>query len=1190
MSPPSSPDSSSPAAAEHFQLSQAALVGPPSPRTLRVQGRVGELEVTVLIDSGSSHNIMQPRVAEFLGLPMVAIKPFSVVVGNGDSITCSGFCADVPVNLAKQMFHIPFFIIPIHGADLVLGVQWLQTLGSFLSDYTIPSIQFTYNNTPITLTGNTSTQPSLATFSQYCRFVFTDAISSAHTISFSQIDSPPIKIPPHPEIAPILTKFASVFSSPQGLPPNRPLNHHIHLLPQAKPVNVRPYRYPQFQKEIMTSMIRDMLAEGVIRPSTSPFSSPVLLVRKKDGTWRFCVDYRALNNITVKDRFPIPTIDELLDELYGAKIFSKLDLRSGYHQIRVAPEDCFKTAFRTVDGHFEFLVMPFGLSNAPSTFQATMNEVFRAFLRKFVLVFFDDILIYSPSWDTHIQHLQQVLELLDQHQLFAKLSKCEFAVPTVAYLGHIISQEGVAADPEKLKVVQSWPPPHNLTALRGFLGLTGFYRRFVRHYASIAEPLTSLLKTNAFCWNERALEAFQALKMAMTTLPVLGIPNFDQTFEVTTDASNSAVGAVLSQQSHPIAFFSRKLCPKMRAASAYEREMFAVTAAVKKWRHYLLGRHFFIYTDHRSLKELITQTIQTPAQHRWLTKLLGFDYEIVYTPGKTNLVADALSRVDVPSLTYIQVVSEAQPLMLEQLRIFYASDPVGQQLTRKFTSLKPDSPFKLHQGLWFYKGRLFIPSETQFRTQLLQEFHTSPVGGHSGVKGTLARLTAAFSWPNMAKDVKRWVQECSICQQQKYSTHRPYGLLNPLPIPSQVWEDIAMDFITKLPPSHGKSTIWVVIDRLTKYAHFIALPAHYSAVSLAPVFMSEIYRLHGMPKTIVSDRDRVFVSRFWQELFKLNGTTLCFSSAYHPQSDGQTEVTNRILQTFLRYFVSDTPKLWVSMLPLAEHWYNSSYQSAIKMTPFEALYGRPPPNMCSYVSGSTVVATLDETLAQRHQMLAVIKLNLQKAQSRMRSHANNGRMDKEFEVGTWVWLRLQPYRQNSVRGARYSKFTKRFFGPYQIVKRIGTVAYELLLPPEARIHPVFHVSKLKQFFGQPPSQVPLLDEAVTGTLVPLQPTQILDTRKLQTVKGTIRQVLVRWEGLSPAEDTWENWKELLKSYPHCNLEDKVEFDGEGSDTEVLIETNVGPDQVTRSKSPRPQRKRKAPSWARDYVGITTTLE
>jgi transposase InsO family protein len=253
----------------------------------------------------------------------------------------------------------------------------------------------------------------------------------------------------------------------------------------------------------------------------------------------------------------------------------------------------------------------------------------------------------------------------------------------------------------------------------------------------------------------------------------------------------------------------------------------------------------------------------------------------------------------------------------------------------KFESPQPDSPFIFNHGVLLYKGRLFIPSEMALRPQLLQEFHTSPIGGHSGTKATLARLSTAFSWPHMAREVKTWVQECSVCQQHKYSTQRPYGLLQPLPIPSQVWEDIAMDFITKLPLSHGKSTIWVVIDRLTKYAHFVALPAQFSAVTLAPVFMSEIYRLHGMPKTIVSDRDRIFVSRFWQELFKLNGTTLCFSSAHHPQSDGQTEVTNRILQTFLRCFVSDTPKLWVAMLPLAELWYNSSYQSTIKMTPLK---------------------------------------------------------------------------------------------------------------------------------------------------------------------------------------------------------------------------------------------------------------
>jgi hypothetical protein len=704
----------------------------------------------------------------------------------------------------------------------------------------------------------------------------------------------------------------------------------------------------------------------------------------------------------------------------------------------------------------------------------------------------------------------------------------------------------------------------------------------VRNYATIAGPLTDLLKRHNFHWTDGAQAAFQALKAAMISLPVLGVPDFSTPFDVTTDASGIAIGAVLSQHTHPIAFFSQKLCQRMSLASAYEREMYAITSAVKKWRHYLLGRRFRIYTDQKSLRGLLSQTIQTPAQHKWLTKLLGFDYEIFYTPGRENVVADALSRMDTASELLFSAISVCEPEFLEQLRKFYLTDPIGQALITKFQGqTNMQSPFAVHQGLLYYHTRLFIPLETTLREQLLTEFHSTPLGGHSGVRGTIARLAASFAWPHMAKDVQQFVQQCSVCQQHKYPTHKPYGLLQPLPIPQQVWEDISMDFITHLPSSHGKSTIWVVVDRLSKYAHFIPLPPHYTAVSLASLFISEIYRLHGMPKTIVSDRDRIFISRFWKELFKLNGTTLCFSSAYHPQTDGQTEVTNRILETFLRCFVCDSPKAWVTFLPLAEYWYNSSYQSAIKMTPFEALYGRSPPQLRSYCPGTTAVAALDDTLTQHHQILKVVKDNLQRAQMRMRSQANSHRQEREFAEGSWVWLRLQPYRQSTIRNQPYSKFTKRYFGPYQILRRIGKVAYELQLPPDGRIHPVFHISKLKAFYGTPPTQIPLLDPSVTGTLVPLIPAKVLGSRSLLRAQQSVDQVLIQWQGLSELEATWEDVSIMQTKYPDFNLEDKVTLDGVSNDTGV--QDTIGPRAEVDNLRPKSTRARREPAWKKDFV-------
>ncbi|MCH79303.1 transposon Tf2-1 polyprotein [Trifolium medium] len=1103
------------------------------------------------------------------------------MVGNGEFLRCTGLCNEIPITVNKHTFSLSFYVLPIQGADVVLGVQWLQTLGPFVSDFTIPSMQFYHHNSLLTITGSKTSSVTPASYNQINRMIHTDSIATFHSITIiPSPDNPNHPSNPdtqtiqslHPDLQAVLHPYTHIFNPPQGLPPTRPHDHHIHLNPTASPVNIKPYRYPHYQKEAMTTIILDMLKEGLIQPSNSPYSSPVLLVKKKDGSWRFCVDYRALNAITIKDRFPIPTIDELIDELHGSAIFTKIDLRSGYHQIRLAPEDTPKTGFRTMDGHYEFLVMPFGLTNAPSTFQAAMNDLLRPFLRKFALVFFDDILIYSPDWQTHLVHLQQVLQSLAHNQFYAKLSKCQFGVSSVEYLGHIISIEGVRADPSKIQTMVDWPTPKNITALRAFLGLTGFYRRFVLNYATIASPLTALLKTNAFIWSEVADSAFLALKSAMTNLPLLTLPDFSLPFEVTTDASLHTVGAVLSQKSKPLAFFSKKLSPRLSASSTYIRELYALTEAIKKWRQYLLGSTFKIFTDHKSLKSLMTQTIQTPEQQKWLTKLLGYTYEIHYKPGKENVVADALSRIEEsPIEGECVLLTFPTSSFINQLQLFFATNTAGIQLMQKaLNDPKMQQKFQIKGGLLYFKNRLFIPMEAELTKSLLQEFHSSPAGGHSGIQATLARLSTNFYWPGMHKDVKDFVNACSICQHNKYSTQPPYGLLQPLPLPQQVWEDISMDFITHLPLTHNRSCIWVIVDRLTKFAHFIALPTSFTAASLAPIFITEIYRLHGAPKTIVSDRDRVFVSQFWRALFHHLGTSLAFSSSYHPQSDGQTEVLNRCLETYLRCFVSDEPQLWLRFLALAEFWYNTSFHSAIGMSPFEALYGRKPPNLVHYTPGTSKINNLDDLLTQKTHILKVLKENLTKAQNRMVTQANRHRQDHNFEVGQWVYLKLQPYRQHSVHQRHSHKLAKRFYGPFRILKKIGKVAYELELPAASRVHPVFHVSLLKLCIGEPTTQItPLEDPTNYPPIVPI-PVAIINRR---IAADGNEEFLIEWKDLPSSEATWMDKKAFLEQFPSINLEDKILFDGVGNDTQQNggLNSNAG---IGRNKPKRNIRKPK----------------
>jgi len=632
--------------------------------------------------------------------------------------------------------------------------------------------------------------------------------------------------------------------------------------------------------------------------------------------------------LSLLNRFPLPIVKEILDELVGTRYFTKLDMTTGYHQIRMCAVDEYKTAFKTHHGHYHFKVMPFGLTNAPATFQCVMNEVLQPFLRKFVLVFLDDILIYSKTLDDHVTHLRAVLEKLQTHQFYLKRSKCSFAQSQIDYLGHIISKHGVATDPSETQAMQDWPIPTTVTELRGFLGLTGYYRRFVKNYGIIAKPLTQLLRKKQFIWTTEATSAFNALKQVMAQTPVLQLPDFNQPFVVETDACSTGIGAVLMQGGRPIAYLSKALGPTHQHLSIYEKEFLALIMAVEKWRSYLQRQEFVIQSDHKSLSYLAEQNLQSELQRKAMTRLMGLQFKIVYKKGKENVDADALSRVG--HLMAIQAVSEVKPLWLQEVLNSYVTDPTAHTLLAQLALASPDSQgYSLVDGVIRHQGHIWIGDNSAIRTKVISALHASPIGGHSGIQATYYRVKQLFQWRGMKQDVEQFVKQCTICQQAKHEHTNPAGLLQPLPIPQGAWLDISMDFIEGLPLSGGANVILVVVDRFTKYAHFIALKHPFTAAQVAKCLLDSVVKLHGVPRTIVSDRDRIFLSSVWRELFTLLDTKLFYSTAYHPQTDGQTERVNQCLEMYLRCAVHHTPHKWKSWLSLAELWYNTSWHSSL---------------------------------------------------------------------------------------------------------------------------------------------------------------------------------------------------------------------------------------------------------------------
>ncbi|KAI3814357.1 hypothetical protein L1987_19110 [Smallanthus sonchifolius] len=718
---------------------------------------------------------------------------------------------------------------------------------------------------------------------------------------------------------PIIRDFPEVFPEDlSGLPPVRQVEFRIDLVPGANPVARAPYRLAPSEMQELASQLQELSDKGFIRPIHSPWGAPVLFVKKKDGSFRMCIDYRELNKLTIKNCYPFPRIDVLFDQIQCSTCFSKIDLRSGYHQLRVQEGDISKTAFRTRYGHYEFMVMPFGLTNAPAVFKDLMNRMCKPYLDKFVIVFIDDILIYSKTKADHEQHLRLVLDLLRKEQLYAKFSKYEFWLKEVQFIGHIVNDKGIHVDPAKIEAVKNWNAPKTPTEVRSFLGLAGYYRRFISNFSKIAVPLTALThKGKPYEWGPKQEEAFQTLKQKLCNAPILTLPDGNDDLVVYCDASNQGLGYVLMQRGKVIAYASRQLKIHEKNYMTHDLELGAVVFALKIWRHYLYGTKCVVFTDHKSLQHIFNQKELNMRQRRWVELLNDYDCEIRYHPGKANVVADALSRKDHVMLQCVRIQTDIQNRILEAQHVSVTEGNMYEEMSCGVELQLESKP----NGLIYYLNRIWVPDRDDLRTFLMNDAHKTRYSIHPGADKMYQDLRQQYWWPGLKKDIALYVAKCLTCSKVKAEHQHPSGLLEQPEIP--VWK-----------------CIWVIIDRLTKSAHFLPICEDYRVEKLARIYIDEIVSRHGVPLNIISDRDARFTSRFWQSLQTALGTRLDLSTAYHPQTDGQTERTIQTLEDMLRACVIDFGGNWDSHLSLIEFSYNNSYHTSINMAPFEALYGR----------------------------------------------------------------------------------------------------------------------------------------------------------------------------------------------------------------------------------------------------------
>jgi len=937
---------------------------------------------------------------------------------------------------------------------------------------------------------------------------------------------------------------------------------------------------------VLRKTLTELLDKGFIKVSNSPAAAPVLFVKKPGGGLRFCVDYRGLNRVTKKDRYPLPLIYETLRNISKARWFTKLDVVAAFHKIRIAEGDEWLTAFRTRYGLYEWMVTPFGLANAPSTFQKYINWALRDYLDEFCSAYVDDILVYSSgSLNQHRQHVRKVLQRMIDAGLQLDIDKCEFEVKSTKYLGFIIEAgKGLRMDPDKTRAISEWESPTSVKGVRSFLGFANFYRKFIKSYSDLVRPLTDLThKDKKFQWNAEAEEAFRKLKEIFVSAPVLAQFDYDKPTRIETDSSGWCIGGTLMQPNDqglwvPCAFFSKKNNSAECNYEIYDKEMLAIIRCLEEWDSELRGvKDFEIHTDHKNLEYFMTVRKLTERQIRWSLILSRYNFKIVHIPGKNNERADALSRrdQDMPVDGSDQRLADRQlqllkPEMLTKCPVITASaattrpeaQVVGEQpdeLAAWNQAVKDDPeyvkirevvksearrfPLELklkvsiaecslsYEGNLLFRGRKWVPKTYDLRTRIIQATHDSMIHGHPGREITYALVARQFFWPGMAKDIRTFIENCDGCGKNKAWRTRRQGFLKPLPIPDRIWTELSIDFITELPFSEGCTNMIVITDRLGKGVIADGLP-DIEAETVARWFVRRYMPHHFLPTAIVSDRGTQFTSALWKRVCEILKIKRRLSTAFSPETDGATERANEVVETVLRQYVDWAQDDWMEWLPVAVSAICGRDSASTGTSSFFLSHGWHQGLLDDIDGKLSDDDRRDSPIARADRILRKLKEVRDFAQASMASaqeaqeRATNRKRDQapNYKVGDKVWLSLE-----NVKTDRPSKKLDARHAKFTVTEVIGSHSYRLDTPPG--IHNVFHSRLLRPANLSPlPGQV--VEEShppamlVDGTEM-YEVERILDQKRARG-GGNNQQYLVKWKGYG--RPTWE---------PHSSMENTV---------------------------------------------------